>query len=44
MGRALAPLVKPAGAVIVDATGLEPDDVVERMLEAVERVRCCTRS
>jgi hypothetical protein len=27
----------------VDATGLEPEDVVERMLEAVERVRCCTR-
>jgi cytidylate kinase len=43
MGRALAPLVKPAGAVVVDGTGLEPEDVVERMLEAVERVRCCTR-
>ncbi|MBI5629127.1 MAG: (d)CMP kinase, partial [Candidatus Rokubacteria bacterium] len=44
MGRALAPLVKPSGAVVVDSTGLEPEAVVRRLLEEVERVRCCTGS
>jgi len=44
MGRALAPAVKPRGAVVVDSTDLSPDEVVQRLLEAVERVRCCTPS
>jgi len=44
MGRAIAPLVRPADAVVVDTTGLDEDAVVERLLEAVERARCCTRS
>lgn len=44
MERPLAPLVKPAGAVLVDTTGLETADVVEAMLRAVEQARCCTRS
>jgi cytidylate kinase len=42
--RELAPLVRPRGAVVLDTTALSPDEVVERMLEAVERARCCTRS
>ncbi len=44
MGRALAPLVRPEGAVVVDSTGLEPERVVRRLLEEVERARCCTGS
>lgn len=44
MGRALAPLRKPADAIVLDTTGLSPGEVVERMLEVVERRRCCTRS
>ena len=44
MGRSLAPTVKPAGAVVVDSTDLRPDEVVERLREAVERARCCTTS
>ncbi len=43
MGRALAPLIKPAGAVVVDSTALAPDEVVEVMRRAVEQVWCCTR-
>ena len=43
-GRAIAPLVCPADAVVVDTTGLGEDAVVERLLEAVERARCSTRS
>jgi CMP/dCMP kinase len=43
-GRAIAPLVCPADAVVVDTTGLGEDVVVERLLEAVERARCSTRS
>jgi cytidylate kinase len=43
MGRSLAPLVKPEGALVVDSTGLTPDEVVEIMLRAVERA-CCTGS
>ncbi len=42
MGRALAPLVKPEGAVVVDSTARTLDEVVEIMLRAVERVWCCT--
>ena len=44
MGRAIAPLVRPPDAVVVDTTGLGEDAVVERLLEAVERARCSTRS
>ena len=44
MGRAIAPLVRPADAVVVDTTGLDEDTVVERLVEAVERARCSTRS
>ncbi len=44
MGRVLAPLVKPDGAVVVDSTDLDEEAVVQRLLEAVERVRCCTPS
>ena len=44
MGRSLAPAVKPEGAVVVDSTDLEPDEVVRRLLEAVDRARCCTTS
>ena len=42
--RALAPLVRPEGAVVVDATALDPGQVLQACLDAVERVRCCTRS
>jgi CMP/dCMP kinase len=41
--RALAPLVRPEGAHVVDSTGLPLEAVVEKMLEAVVRARCCTR-
>jgi cytidylate kinase len=44
MGRSLAPAVKPDGAVAVDSTDLDHDEVVQRLLEAVERARCCTPS
>jgi len=44
MGRALAPLRKPADAIVLDTTDLGVDQVVERMLEGVERRRCSTRS
>jgi cytidylate kinase len=44
MTRALAPLRKPADAIVVDTTDLTAGEVVQRMLEAVERRRCCTRS
>lgn len=42
--RALAPLRKAAGAVVVDTSRLSIEDVVERMLKVVEQVRCCTGS
>jgi cytidylate kinase len=43
--RELAPLVKPPDALEVDTTDLTIDEVVERMLDAVEAARrCCTRS
>ncbi|MBI2524900.1 MAG: (d)CMP kinase [Candidatus Rokubacteria bacterium] len=44
MARALAPLVRPPGAVLVDSTALAPEAVLRRLLEEVERVRCCTTS
>jgi cytidylate kinase len=42
--RALAPLVVPAGATVIDTTALTPDEVVNQMLEKVDQRRCCTRS
>jgi len=42
MNRALAPLVKAEGALVIDSTALTPDEVVEVMLRAVEQVWCCT--
>ncbi len=42
MGRALAPLVKPEGAVVVDSTARSLDDVVDTMLRVVGHVWCCT--
>jgi cytidylate kinase len=44
MERALAPLVRPEGALVLDSTALSPEAVIERMLDAVEQARCCTRS
>jgi CMP/dCMP kinase len=44
MGRAIAPLVRPPDAVLIDTTGLDGDEVVERLVDAVERARCSTRS
>ena len=44
MERALAPLVKPEGAVVVDTTGLDVAEVVDTLLRVVEQARCCTRS
>jgi cytidylate kinase len=42
--RALAPLRRPDGAIDIDTSDLSIDQVLDRMLEAVERRRCCTRS
>ncbi|MGH7384621.1 MAG: (d)CMP kinase [Candidatus Rokuibacteriota bacterium] len=44
MERALAPLVKPEGAVVVDTTGRGVAEVVDGLLRRVEQARCCTRS
>lgn len=44
MERALAPLVKPEDAVVVDTTGLGIAEVVDTLLRVVEQARCCTRS
>ena len=44
MGRALAPLVRPEGAVVVDSTALTLDEVVETMARTVEQAWCCTGS
>ncbi len=44
MERALAPLVKPEGAVMVDTTGLGIDEVVQTLIRVVEQARCCTHS
>jgi cytidylate kinase len=37
--RSAAPLRPAADAVVIDTTGLEADDVIERVLELVERAR-----
>lgn len=42
--RALAPLMKPEGAVVVDTTGQGIAEVVDTLLRVVEQTRCCTRS
>jgi len=42
--RAIAPLRKPVDAISVDSTGVSPNTVVQRILDAVEQARCCTRS
>ena len=42
--RALAPLKKADDAIEVDTSERTADEVVGAMLEAVERIRCCTRS
>lgn len=44
MERALAPLVKPEGAVVVDTTGRGVTEVVDGLLRVIEQARCCTRS
>lgn len=44
MERALAPLVIPEGAVVIDSTGRSVEQVVELMLEEVARHGCSTRS
>ena len=44
MERALAPLVKPEGAVVVDTTGHGITEVVDSLLRVIEQARCCTRS
>ena len=44
MEREIAPLRKPADAITVDSTGVTPEAVVLIILDAVEQVRCCTRS
>jgi cytidylate kinase len=41
--RSLAPLRRAPDAIEIDSTDLTADEVVERMAEAVERRRCCTR-
>lgn len=41
--RALAPLRPAPDAIVVDTTDLDVDQVVDRMLKAIER-QCCTRS
>ena len=42
--RALAPLRKPEGASVVNTSGLSLEEVVQRMVDVVERARCCTGS
>src|SRR5499433_1751824 len=42
--RVIAPLRKPADAITVDSTGVAPEAVVQRIVDAVEQARCCTRS
>jgi cytidylate kinase len=44
MERELAPLRRPEGAVVVDATDLDSEQVLQACLDVVERARCCTRS
>jgi cytidylate kinase len=44
--REVAPLVVPAGAVYLDTTGLDPDEVLARVLAVIREKdgssRCCT--
>jgi CMP/dCMP kinase len=42
--RALAPTVRPDGAVLIDSTDLDAEAVVQRLVDEVERIRCCTPS
>ena len=42
--RALAPTVRPEGAVLIDSTDLDGEAVVQRLVDEVERIRCCTPS
>ena len=42
--RALAPTVRPDGAVLIDSTDLDAEVVVQRLVDEVERIRCCTPS
>lgn len=42
--RELAPLIVPEGAMVIDSTNLSVNEVVQRMLAEVERVRCSTSS
>jgi cytidylate kinase len=42
MGRALAPLVVPPGARVINSTGKSIEEVVQLLLEVVERHGCCT--
>ena len=44
MDRELAPLRRPEGAVVVDASTLDSEQVLQACLDVVERARCCTRS
>jgi CMP/dCMP kinase len=44
MERELAPLRRPEGALVLDSTAMTAEAVIARLVEAVERVRCCTRS
>jgi cytidylate kinase len=44
MERALAPLVKPEGAMVVDTTRRGITEVVDGLLQVIEQARCCTRS
>jgi cytidylate kinase len=43
-GRALAPLTAAADAITLDTSDLTVAEVVGRIVDAVERCRCCTRS
>lgn len=42
--RPLAPTVRPEGAVLIDSTDLDAEAVVRRLVDEVERIRCCTPS
>lgn len=44
MERALAPLVVPAGATVIDSSGRSVEEVVQLMLAEVARHGCCTAS
>jgi len=44
MERALAPLVVPEGATVIDSTEKSVEEVVGLMLNVVERYGCCTPS